>query len=93
MASTARGYGNFFNIGEGGAMDKRKLYYSLNFPCLEISQWKALETHTTAPYVLTLKSNGCIIFIAPLTKSKLLITSKHSIGPVKRQDQKPCRGW
>jgi tRNA ligase len=43
--------------------------------------------------VLTLKSNGCIIFIAPLTKSKLLITSKHSIGPVKRQDQKPCRGW
>ncbi|KAF8515637.1 RNA ligase-domain-containing protein [Gautieria morchelliformis] len=51
------------------------------------TNWKALETHTTAPYVLTLKSNGCIIFIAPLTKSKLLITSKHSIGPIKGQDQ------
>jgi len=31
---------------------------------------------------LSLKSNGCIIFIAALTPSKLLITSKHSIGPI-----------
>ena len=52
-----------------------------------ILQWKALETHTVPPYVLTLKSNGCIIFIAPLTASKLLITSKHSIGPIKGQEQ------
>lgn len=37
--------------------------------------------------MLTLKSNGCIIFIAPLTSSKLLITSKHSIGPIKGQEQ------
>ena len=34
---------------------------------------------------MTLKSNGCIIFIAALTASKLLVTSKHSLGPV--QDQ------
>ncbi|KAF8588174.1 hypothetical protein K439DRAFT_1613751 [Ramaria rubella] len=51
------------------------------------TNWKALESHTSPPYVLTLKSNGCIIFIAPLTESKLLITSKHSIGPIKGQDQ------
>jgi tRNA ligase len=37
--------------------------------------------------VLTLKSNGCIIFISPLTPSKLLITSKHSIGPIKGQEK------
>ncbi|KAG5650633.1 hypothetical protein H0H81_011530 [Sphagnurus paluster] len=44
--------------------------------------WPSLESHTTAPYTLSLKSNGCIIFIAALTPSKLVITSKHSIGPV-----------
>ncbi|KAF8225851.1 RNA ligase [Tricholoma matsutake] len=44
--------------------------------------WPALEAHTAAPYTLSLKSNGCIIFIAALTPTKLLITSKHSIGPV-----------
>lgn len=31
---------------------------------------------------MTLKSNGCIIFIAPLSPTKLLVTSKHSLGPV-----------
>ncbi|KAF7325358.1 tRNA ligase [Mycena venus] len=45
--------------------------------------WAALETHTTAPYTLSLKSNGCIIFIAALTPEKLLITSKHAVGPAK----------
>ncbi|KAF9788576.1 RNA ligase-domain-containing protein [Thelephora terrestris] len=44
--------------------------------------WDSLEAHTAAPYTLSLKSNGCIIFIAALTPTKLLITSKHSIGPV-----------
>ncbi|KAJ7638295.1 RNA ligase [Roridomyces roridus] len=43
--------------------------------------WEALESHTAAPYTLSLKSNGCIIFIAALTRTKLLVTSKHSIGP------------
>ncbi|KAL5476920.1 TRL1 [Sanghuangporus weigelae] len=44
--------------------------------------WDALERHTAPPYVMTLKSNGCIIFIAALTPSTLLVTSKHSLGPV-----------
>ncbi|GLB39397.1 putative tRNA ligase [Lyophyllum shimeji] len=44
--------------------------------------WPALEAHTAPPYTLSQKSNGCIIFIAALTSSKLLITSKHSLGPV-----------
>jgi tRNA ligase len=45
-------------------------------------KWSSLESHTKPPYTLTLKSNGCIIFIAALSPSKLLITSKHSVGPV-----------
>lgn len=44
-------------------------------------QWPSLEKHTVAPYTLSLKSNGCIIFIAALTPEKLLVTSKHSLGP------------
>ncbi|KAJ7268196.1 RNA ligase-domain-containing protein [Mycena haematopus] len=47
--------------------------------------WEALEAHTAAPYTLSLKSNGCIIFIAALTPTKLLVTSKHSIGPTPGQ--------
>ncbi|KAJ7133354.1 RNA ligase [Mycena epipterygia] len=43
--------------------------------------WPSLEKHTVAPYTLSLKSNGCIIFIAALTPEKLLVTSKHSLGP------------
>ncbi|KAI0311399.1 RNA ligase-domain-containing protein [Amylostereum chailletii] len=45
--------------------------------------WESLEAQTAPPYTLTLKSNGCIIFIAALTPDKLLITSKHSTGPIK----------
>ncbi|KAL1941803.1 hypothetical protein VTO73DRAFT_6803 [Trametes versicolor] len=45
------------------------------------THWASLETHTAAPYTLTLKSNGCIIFIAALTPTQLLVTSKHSLGP------------
>ena len=49
---------------------------------LSFCQWSSLESHTKPPYTLTLKSNGCIIFIAALSPSKLLVTSKHSIGSV-----------
>ncbi|KAJ6455563.1 RNA ligase [Mycena vitilis] len=47
--------------------------------------WDSLEQHTAAPYTLSLKSNGCIIFIAALTPTKILVTSKHSIGPTPGQ--------
>lgn len=43
-------------------------------------QWASLEAHTGPPYTLTLKSNGCIIFIGALSSSKLLVTSKHSLN-------------
>jgi len=67
-------------------MDERMLlplfipptFSSLSFLC----KWSSLEVHTKPPYTLTLKSNGCIIFIAALSPSLLLITSKHSLGPV-----------
>lgn len=49
--------------------------------------WESLERNTASPYTLTLKSNGCIIFIAALTPSKLVVTSKHSLGPIQNAPQ------
>ncbi|EMD34614.1 hypothetical protein CERSUDRAFT_116777 [Gelatoporia subvermispora B] len=59
--------------------------------------WASLEANTRAPYTLTLKSNGCIIFIAALTPEKLLVTSKHSLGPAaggtSRSHAEVGEGW
>ena len=49
-------------------------------------QWASLESHTKPPYTLTLKSNGCIIFIAALTPTRILVTSKHSTGPIQDRE-------
>ena len=56
------------------------IYVFLTF--LLFLKWSSIEAHTKPPYTLTLKSNGCIIFIAALSPSQILITSKHSLGPV-----------
>ncbi|EJD39049.1 RNA ligase [Auricularia subglabra TFB-10046 SS5] len=47
----------------------------------EWTSWNSLETHTAAPYEVMLQTNGCLILIAALTPDKLLVTSKHSLGP------------
>ena len=36
--------------------------------------------HTGPEYTLSVKSNGCIIFIAAISPSKLIVTSKHALG-------------
>ena len=46
-------------------------------------QWENMQDLTAAPYYLTVKSNGCIIFISALSPTELLVTSKHSLGQVK----------
>jgi tRNA ligase len=40
----------------------------------------AIRTFSTAPWEVTFKENGCIIFITALSPRSLLITSKHSMG-------------
>jgi len=39
-----------------------------------------MQAHTQPPYRLTLKSNGCLILIAALSPSHLVVASKHSLG-------------
>ncbi|MCJ1383090.1 hypothetical protein MMC17_006203 [Xylographa soralifera] len=48
------------------------------------TQWRNVETGTKGPYELSVKENGCIIFIAGLEDDILLVCSKHSTGA--RQD-------
>ncbi|KAG4305145.1 hypothetical protein PORY_001315 [Pneumocystis oryctolagi] len=48
---------------------------------VKITKWEMLEKLTKGPYTLTLKENGCIIFISALSDISLVISSKHSMGP------------
>ncbi|KAI9829142.1 MAG: hypothetical protein M1832_000165 [Thelocarpon impressellum] len=48
------------------------------------TRWSNIETNTRGPYELSLKENGCIIFISGLSDGSLLVCSKHSTGA--RQD-------
>lgn len=44
------------------------------------TNWSWIEEHTQGPYELTVKENGCIIFISGLPGDHLLVCSKHSTG-------------
>ncbi|KAJ8117924.1 hypothetical protein ONZ43_g4093 [Nemania bipapillata] len=44
------------------------------------TQWENIKRKTRGPYELTLKENGCIIFISGLEDGTLLVCSKHSTG-------------
>ncbi|KAI9673789.1 MAG: hypothetical protein M1829_003907 [Trizodia sp. TS-e1964] len=42
--------------------------------------WANIEENTKGPYELSVKENGCIIFISGLPDNSLLVCSKHSTG-------------
>lgn len=44
------------------------------------TQWQNVKSMTQGPYELSVKENGCIIFISGLEGDKLLVCSKHSTG-------------
>ena len=47
---------------------------------IELTRWENINRDTMGPYELSLKENGCIIFISGLSDDSLLICSKHSTG-------------
>ena len=49
-------------------------------------QWSTIADFADPPFELTVKSNGCIIFIAALTADSLIVTSKHSVGGQEGRD-------
>ncbi|KAB5535183.1 RNA ligase-domain-containing protein [Coniochaeta sp. 2T2.1] len=56
--------------------------YDKFFNVGEVSEtnWDNIRKRTKGPYELTLKENGCIIFISGLADGTLLVCSKHSTG-------------
>jgi tRNA ligase len=52
-----------------------------NYDEVEATRWRNIENNTVGPYELSLKENGCIIFISGLYDGSLLVCSKHSTGP------------
>ena len=48
------------------------------------TRWRNIENNTKGPYELSVKENGCIIFMSGLEDGTLLVCSKHSTGM--RQD-------
>ena len=44
------------------------------------TKWVHIEEDTTGPYELSVKENGCIIFMSGLEDGTLLVCSKHSTG-------------
>lgn len=52
-----------------------------NYEEVTATRWRNIETNTVGPYELSLKENGCIIFISGLHDGTLLVCSKHSTGP------------
>ncbi|EHY56064.1 tRNA ligase [Exophiala dermatitidis] len=44
------------------------------------TKWENIERDTMGPYELSVKENGCIIFMAGLEDGTLLVCSKHSTG-------------
>ncbi|KAK4212706.1 tRNA ligase 1 [Rhypophila decipiens] len=56
--------------------------YDKFFNIDEVSEtkWDNIFARTKGPYELTLKENGCIIFISGLEDDTLLVCSKHSTG-------------
>ncbi|BGP27138.1 tRNA ligase [Rhodotorula toruloides] len=80
-----RARGLFTEKVSGGEGEEYRIVargYDKFFNVNEVSwtKWDAIPQYSTGPYELTTKSNGCIILIAALTPSNLVVTSKHSVG-------------
>ena len=70
----------------GGAYEIATRGYDKFFNVEEVNdtRWRNVETNTKGPYELSVKENGCIIFLSGLEGDLLLVCSKHSTGA--RQD-------
>lgn len=74
--------GLFTTRGSNGAYEIAVRGYDKFFNVGEVyeTRWENIKTRTQGPYELTLKENGCIIFVSGLADGTLLVCSKHSTG-------------
>ncbi|CAG8980435.1 hypothetical protein HYALB_00012922 [Hymenoscyphus albidus] len=62
---------------------------------VKATRWSNIEANAKGPYELSLKENGCIIFISGLHDGSLLVCSKHSTGgrPDTLSHAKAAESW
>lgn len=74
--------GLFTGKNENGQPEISARGYDKFFNTDEVNatQWRNIENNTKGPYELSLKENGCIIFLSGMHDGTLLVCSKHSTG-------------
>ncbi|KAI2246227.1 tRNA ligase [Ophidiomyces ophidiicola] len=74
--------GLFTTVTRNGRSEIAVRGYDKFFNVDEVSstKWENIQTNTVGPYELSVKENGCIIFISGLEDGSLLVCSKHSTG-------------
>lgn len=79
LPTLARG---LFTVDHGGRFEIATRGYDKFFNVDEVkrTKWAWIEEHTQGPYEMTLKENGCIIFLSAMLDGTLLVCSKHSTG-------------
>ncbi|KAI9762693.1 MAG: hypothetical protein M4579_000311 [Chaenotheca gracillima] len=84
LPTYARGLFTCRNKNGGSEIVTRGYDKFFNIDETNMTRWDNIETKTRGPYELSVKENGCIIFISGLPDDSLLVCSKHSTGA--RQD-------
>lgn len=83
LPTYARGLFTYENANGQHVIASRGYDKFFNHGEIRKTEWRNVETNTIGPYELSVKENGCIIFISGLEDGTLLVCSKHSTGPGK----------
>ncbi|KAK6356429.1 hypothetical protein TWF718_000788 [Orbilia javanica] len=80
LPTKARGLFTLKAAGGNSMIVARGYDKFFNIDEVEQTKWSWIGQNTKAPYEVTMKENGCIIFISGLPDGNLLVCSKHSTG-------------
>lgn len=85
LPTYARGLFTYKNLDGNDEIVVRGYDKFFNHGEIRKTEWNNVERDTRGPYELSVKENGCIIFVSGLDDDTLLVCSKHSTGA--REDQ------
>jgi tRNA ligase len=80
LPTYARGLFTYKNLDGNLEIAVRGYDKFFNHGEVKKTEWQNVERNTTGPYELSVKENGCIIFISGMDDGTLLVCSKHSTG-------------
>jgi tRNA ligase len=80
LPTYARGLFTYQNLDGNYEIAVRGYDKFFNHGEVRKTEWKNVKRDTQGPYELSVKENGCIIFISGLDDDTLLVCSKHSTG-------------